>query len=57
MTKIQDNARLCGTPTHNKFLFKTPDNPPPPHRCSPASAFEGAQRTHRQALCRFSPGF
>lgn len=27
MTKIQDNACLCGTPTHIKFLFKTPDGP------------------------------
>lgn len=24
MTKIQNNAHLCVTPTHNKFLFKAP---------------------------------
>lgn len=27
MTKIQNNAHLCGTPTHNEFLFKAPTVP------------------------------
>lgn len=27
MTKIQNNAHLCGAPTHNKFLFKAPTVP------------------------------
>lgn len=27
LTKIQNNAHMCGMPSHNKFLFKAPTVP------------------------------
>lgn len=49
MTKIQNNAHLCGTPTHNKFLFKAPTVP---STQTPQAfiniSFEGEEWVHHQ---------
>lgn len=49
MTKIQNNAHLCGAPTHNKFLFKAPavSSTQTPQTFINIS-FEGEQRIHRR---------
>lgn len=48
MTEIQNNVHLCGTPTHNKFLFKAATVP---SMQAPQTfiniSFEGEQQIHR----------